>query len=824
MNAQSGLMPIFLTTLFFPHRSERIDGLGCLTALEGLDLCLEGKSAPAPTPALRLAVPEHKKQMSLGSWLMRTQAQPGPTLSLCTPSVGSMQTVAESTDRRDAASPSFSDDWQQDSPGPSVCDNAQMDLPNPLTEQVRETTSACGAATSATASVETDDDWVEGGGALLAEFERMVRSTRRLYASSIFVEAERAVLDAFLDTLSISAKALFVRLYTRKPTAFRICGLEAKYREVSDVQAALAELALASLVILPRPDEVCEANLEPIITQMTLNELRSVAAKAALPTRGYARDELRDALLERLGSSGSVRLRSAQLKAALDNILAIVGPLVIMPTMICETFRRCERLYFLGAGGLQIAAVSAMGKLTCPDYRIWAERAECDGIEPIYTSRSQMVDHEAAVHTAIAFEGAINNEDRELVLSIGGDVCAALATIPHQQLDEWDRLRKRRPFAARFRREHVLALILVVLVSFQEKQKLYAEAAAVITRLLATPLCPERRGHLWVRLCIDRKHTLGMHASKAAATEGLRDPMVRSGDRVNLARRVKELSESEEHNIVYISASRFKLASDMKSSGHQGHCKFLGYREEDGAVVRVEEFVLQTYATEAQWQGVHSESGIWTMLFVLLFWEQIFDDSVPDVFLYPGQTAPLDMFSDTFYVARQQSLEARLQWLSCASPSQIAAATLAAYSAHQGTLCRGVSWTRWSGQDVSTIAGCIGGCALSVVSRAYAEDYLAWSAGMPDLLVWFRCACCTLVGDAGCFGSARAVEVKSENDRLSDQQRACLALLTAAGMSVDVARIDSAGIKASSIPRPGCTGLSTKGHDGSLEARVQAAA
>jgi Fanconi-associated nuclease 1 len=710
----------------------------------------------------------------------------GLILSVCSPLVARTQAAAQEADRQDAVEPNVS----QHSP----------------TEQVCEATS--GAATVITDSVEAEDDWVEGGGALLGEFERMVRATHRLYASSIFAEAEKAVLDAFLDPLSISAKALFVRLYTRKPTAFRIAALEAKYREVGDVHAALAELALASLVLLPQPHEVCEANLEPIVHQMTLNELRSVAAKAALPIRGYVRDDLRDALLERLGSSGPVRLRSAQLKAALDNVSAIVGLVVIVPTIVCETFRRCERLYFMGAGGLQIAAVSAMGKLKCPDYRIWTDRVECDSIEPIYASRDQMVEHEAAVHTAIAFDGAINDDDRELVISIGGEACTALEAMQPQQLAEWERLRRRRPFAARFRREHVLALILVVLVAFLEKQKLYAEAAALIARLLATPLCPERRGHLWVRLCIDKKHSFGTHASKAAATEGLRDPSVRSGDRVNLARRLsvgKEPSESDEHHMVYISASRFKTASEIKSASHQGHCKFVGYSEEDGVIVRVEALVLQIYANEAQWQGVHSESGIWTMLFVLLFWEQIFDDSVPDAFLYPGQTAPLDMFTETFYVARQQSIEARLQWLSSASPSHIAAAVLAAYSTHQGTLCRGVSWTRWSAHDVSTIAGCIGGCALSVVSRAYAEDYSAWSAGMPDLLVWCRCACCAPIGDSGCFGSARAVEVKSENDRLSDQQRACLALLTTAGMPVDVAKIESAGTRPLSIPRPSCT-------------------
>ena len=60
--------------------------------------------------------------------------------------------------------------------------------------------------------------------------------------------------------------------------------------------------------------------------------------------------------------------------------------------------------------------------------------------------------------------------------------------------------------------------------------------------------------------------------------------------------------------------------------------RFYGF---DGQQCGVEELALQYYASEegGGWEGMHSEGGVWMMLFGLLMWET----NVPDVFQTPFQ-------------------------------------------------------------------------------------------------------------------------------------------------------------------------------------------
>jgi Fanconi-associated nuclease 1 len=76
--------------------------------------------------------------------------------------------------------------------------------------------------------------------------------------------------------------------------------------------------------------------------------------------------------------------------------------------------------------------------------------------------------------------------------------------------------------------------------------------------------------------------------------------------------------------------------------------RFYGY---DGNQCGVEELALQYYASEdgGEWQGMHSEGGVWMTLFGLLMWEILFAD-VPDVFQTPFQVSFFSL-SQVSYVA-----------------------------------------------------------------------------------------------------------------------------------------------------------------------------
>lgn len=57
------------------------------------------------------------------------------------------------------------------------------------------------------------------------------------------------------------------------------------------------------------------------------------------------------------------------------------------------------------------------------------------------------------------------------------------------------------------------------------------------------------------------------------------------------------------------------------------------------------------------WKGLHTEGGVWSLLFGLLMWDALFDGSVPGAFVHAFHTAPLDLGSDSFWGARRDTIE-----------------------------------------------------------------------------------------------------------------------------------------------------------------------
>lgn len=75
---------------------------------------------------------------------------------------------------------------------------------------------------------------------------------------------------------------------------------------------------------------------------------------------------------------------------------------------------------------------------------------------------------------------------------------------------------------------------------------------------------------------------------------------------------------------------------------------------------------------------------------------------------------------------------------------------------------------------------CFGGEALATVCKVMAQEYQQRGGGIPDLFLWRR-------GEGQGEGEVMFVEVKSENDRLSDTQRLWIDVLTGAGIRVELA-------------------------------------
>jgi Fanconi-associated nuclease 1 len=131
-----------------------------------------------------------------------------------------------------------------------------------------------------------------------------------------------------------------------------------------------------------------------------------------------------------------------------------------------------------------------------------------------------------------------------------------------------------------------------------------------------------------------------------------------------------------------------------------------------------------------------------------------------------------------------------------------------AVAAYAGRRITGIDWEAYTLDDLRAIATAVGGAALAVIAWRLVVDGASWSGGLPDLLLirdadapaseggggkstreLGRAANAGDAGGAGGRRTAMLVEVKSERDRLSDQQRAWLLCLHAHRVPVLVCRV-----------------------------------
>ncbi|KAF8507335.1 hypothetical protein BU17DRAFT_100596 [Hysterangium stoloniferum] len=212
-------------------------------------------------------------------------------------------------------------------------------------------------------------------------------------------------------------------------------------------------------------------------------------------------------------------------------------------------------------------------------------------------------------------------------------------------------------------------------------------------------------------------------------------------------------------------------AAPHAAQSWKGNTRWLG---KDGTEISVEELALEYYR-EQGYKGFHSEGRIVFTVFGLLFWDIIFA-SIPGAFETPYQSAPLDLFEDSFYEVRKEMITHRLDAIAQGQAHQLLEEVYDRESPTR-TVCVGVDWD-FSKQDLLEIVDCIDGKTLVPICQAISEDYRHMRGGIPDLLIWnIECTDC------------KFVEVKSPKDRLQENQRVWIDILLGAEMSVELCHV-----------------------------------
>jgi hypothetical protein len=108
-----------------------------------------------------------------------------------------------------------------------------------------------------------------------------------------------------------------------------------------------------------------------------------------------------------------------------------------------------------------------------------------------------------------------------------------------------------------------------------------------------------------------------------------------------------------------------------------------------------------------------------------------------------------------------------------------------------GVLSVGACWSQYKLSQLEEVALAIGGEVLAAVFEALAFDYLQWSHGLPDLLLWRSGS--TVEKKNGDASTAVFVEVKGPRDHLSHGQRAWIDRLRRAHAAVEVCHVSRDG-------------------------------
>ncbi|KAI3459393.1 hypothetical protein Pfo_016056 [Paulownia fortunei] len=586
----------------------------------------------------------------------------------------------------------------------------------------------------------------------------------------LFTNSEMSFLESF-NSLPDDGKRLFARLYTRKGPWFRMSNIS--YPEIADChQAIKGLLETGYMCSFPRRNELEDNDLEEVLNILNIDELReALRVLNKKCNHGTRKQDMIDLLLSLSKDGLCPELQSF--------VLEITGSCVKVSPLAESLLWRTERLFFLnGEQNLSAFLLVELGIVKYPTYR-------CIISEQIFSNRSDLLSYEEAIEISQIMVESLDENKSELVLRcIEISVSRMSISLEDGKSSSGE---SKAAFLSHFSASWVYSKVVLLGVSFLEREKRYIDAINLLRQLLNTFYSDRRRGYWTLRLSVDLEHLGRVDDSLQVAEDGLLDPWVRAGARIALKRRVLRLGKPPRRWKIpsyskYVKRKIFEVYVQGRPLNCKTGIKSIFYGE-DGERCGVEQLALQYYAGEGGgWQGVHTESGIWLTIFGILMWDIIFSD-VPNVFRTKFQTAPLDLETDSFYEARKSLIEALLDKIQEGMAEEI---LITAWESHVGTACRGVNWEKHSLPDLRAAVKCIGGPCLASICRHLAQDYRSWSSGMPDLLLWRLHDCYR--------GEAKLVEVKGPRDRLSEQQRAWLLVLMECGFNVEVCKVTLAPV------------------------------
>ena len=220
-----------------------------------------------------------------------------------------------------------------------------------------------------------------------------------------------------------------------------------------------------------------------------------------------------------------------------------------------------------------------------------------------------------------------------------------------------------------------------------------------------------------------------------------------------------------------------EIEADSLYSSFNGRRQYAIDDSKYSQLITVEDYALDYYYKKEKLEGVHGENSIIPALFNLFLWEEIFNDNVKMVFQSKYQAFPLDFFEKDFYFNRKEIIDKKLEIIKNYKKDDLIKLIDKIYDTKNGIKNPCIEWKSfiYDREILKKIAIAFTADKLVEIFKVILFKGLkSVKSGMPDLFLWNENQTESKYKVSHFYaesGSLKLVEVKSVNDKLSDNQR-----------------------------------------------------
>lgn len=150
----------------------------------------------------------------------------------------------------------------------------------------------------------------------------------------------------------------------------------------------------------------------------------------------------------------------------------------------------------------------------------------------------------------------------------------------------------------------------------------------------------------------------------------------------------------------------------------------------------VEDVALEHYKDSGYSNRIHCEGSLFTTLLFILFWDIIYDENVPGMFINEIQYLPLDFYSSQFYKKRKSAIDQRLNNIESGWSNELLEEFIKQtwhLHAYKKSL---MSLLHFESQTFCDIVSCVERTKLKAILERMIKCFKMFHSGLPDLFMW----------------------------------------------------------------------------------------